>query len=367
MGLFGVAEKASLVNLDIQEFIMKKLFIVGLALVSVAVAAATGLNLEGATKLALERNTDLATSRATLANARADLVVKEADPTTLIVPLSQARNTVALNAVQLEGQKLSVFSSVLTAYISLFEAQENLGVLEAQVALDVRNLEVAKAKLAARNGTALDVSKAESTLSSSKQSLADANAQIPVLSNRLELVTGAKGDLEASEALGKLDVKLDTVALEAGLESRIGSVLQATQGVGIAELNVRLADNDYTPLNTLRDNQASLENSKRSLETSQANAVTTLRDAIRNASNARERVGISAKDLDNAKSNLEQDQARFKGGSISRITLQQTELAFTKAMYSQTQAINAYWRNLATVSTASGVDVIGLVAKLGGG
>ena len=346
---------------------MKKMVFIGFAFISIALAAATALNLEGATKLALERNTDLVTSRATLANARADLAVKEADPTTLIVPLTQAKNTVALNAVQLEAQKLSVFSSVLTAYINLFEAQENLAVLEAQTSLDLRNLEIAKAKLAARNGTALDVSKAESTVSSSKQSFADAKAQIPVLSNRLELVIGAKGDLAASDNLAKLDVKLDAAALEAGLESRIGSVLQAAQNVSLAELNVRLSDNDFTPLNTLRDNQATLENSKRSLETSKANAVNTLRDAIRNASNARERVGISAKDLDNAKSNLEQDQARFKGGSISRITLQQTELAYTKALYSQTQAVDAYWRNLATVSTVSGVDVIGLVAKLGGG
>ncbi len=346
---------------------MKKLFIAGFAFVSVALAAATALNLEGATKLALERNPDLATSRATLANARADLVVKDADPTTLVVPLLQAKNTVTLNTVQLEAQKLTVFSSVLTAYVNLFEAQENLGVLEAQAALDVRNLEVAKAKLAARNGTALDVSKAESTLSSSRQSLADAKAQIPVLSNRLELVTGAKGDLEASDGLARMDVKLDSVALEAGLETRISGVLQAAQNVAVADLNVKLSDNDFTPLNTLRDNQAQLENAKRSLETTKANAVTTLRDAIRSASNSKERIAISTKDLDNAKSNLEQDQARFKGGSISRISLQQTELAFTKAKYSQTQAINAYWRSLATVSTASGVDVLGLVTKLGGG
>ncbi len=346
---------------------MKKLCIVGFAFVSIALAAATALNLEAATKLAVERNTDLATSRATLANARADLLVKEADPTTLVVPLLQAKNTVALNAVQFEAQKLSVFSSVLTAYVNLYEAQENLGVLEAQVALDVRNLEVAKAKLAARNGTALDVSKAESTLSSSRQSLADAKAQIPVLSNRLELVTGAKGDLEASDGLARLDIKLDSVALEAALETRISTVLQAAQNVVVAELNVKLSDNDFTPLNTLRDNQAQLENAKRSLETSKANAVTTLRDAIRSATNAKERIAISAKDLDNAKSNLEQDQARFKGGSISRISLQQTELALTKAKYSQTQAIDSYWRSLATVSTASGVDVLGLVAKLGGG
>jgi outer membrane protein len=345
---------------------MKKFLTIALAFSSLALAAATPLTLEAASKLAFERNSDLATSRATLSNARADLAVKEADPTTLIVPLTQARNTASLNAVQLEAQKLSVFSSVLTAYINLYEAQENISVLDAQATLDARNLDVAKAKLAARNGTALDVSKAESTLSSSRQSLADAKAQIPVLSNRLELVTGARGDLSAADGLPKQEVKLDAAALENGLETRIGSVLQAAQNVALAELNVKLSDNDYTPPNTLRDNQNQLENAKRSLETAKANAVNTLRDAVRNAANARERLTISEKDLANAKANLEQDQARFKGGSISRLTLQQTQLSYTRAVYSQTQAINAYWRSLATVSTASGVDVLGLVAKLGG-
>ena len=51
---------------------MKKMVFLGFALFSIAFAAATALNLEGATKLALERNTDLVTSRATLSNARAD-------------------------------------------------------------------------------------------------------------------------------------------------------------------------------------------------------------------------------------------------------------------------------------------------------
>lgn len=345
---------------------MKKLLALALTFSSLALAAATPLTLESASKLAFERNADLATSRATLTNARADLAVKEADPTTLIVPLAQARNTAALNSVQLEAQKLSVFSSVLTAYINLFEAQENIEVLTAQTNLDSRNLEIAKAKLAARNGTALDVSKAESTLSSSRQTLADARAQIPVLSNRLELVTGARGDLSAAEALARTEVKLDAAALENGLETRIGSVLQAAQSVALAELNVKLSDNDYTPPNTLRDNQNQLENAKRSLESSKANALNTLRDAIRNASNARERLSISDKDLQNAKANLDQDQARFKGGSISRVALQQTELAYTRAIYSQTQALNSYWRTLASVSSASGVDVLGLVGKLGG-
>jgi outer membrane protein len=334
-----------------------------LALAGVALAAATALNLEGATKLAVERNADIASSRATLENARADARVKEADPTTLVGALLQARNTAVLEAVKLENKRLEVFGSVLTAYTNLFEAQENLAVLEAQSGLDARNVEVAKAKLAARNGTALDVSKAESTLSSSRQSLADAKAQLPILSNKLEALIGARGDLEASEALALTTVKLDAAALEAGLEARVTSVVQAAQAVTTAELNVKLSDNDYTPISTLRDFQTQLENAKRSLDSAKSTAVTNLRDAIRSAGNARERVTISSRDLENNKESLTQDQQRFKNGSISRVQLQQSEVAVLKSQYALAQSVNLYWKALSSVSTASGRDVIGLLSK----
>jgi outer membrane protein len=339
------------------------LLTLALTLTGMALAAATGLNLEGATKLAVERNADIASSRATLENARADLRVKEADPTTLVGALLLARNTAALEAVKLENKRLEVFGNVLTAYANLFEAQENLEVLEAQVLLDARNVEVAKAKLASKNGTALDVSKAESTLSSSRQSLADAKAQLPILSNKLEALIGANGDLKASEALALTTVKLDAAALESGLESRVSSVVQAAQAVGSAELNVKLSDNDYTPISTLRDYQTQLENAKRSLDSARSSAVTNLRDAIRSAGNSRERVTIASKDFENNKEGLAQDQQRFKNGTISRVQLQQSEVAALKSQYAFAQAINLYWKALSTVSTASGRDVIGLMSK----
>ncbi len=345
------------------------LFTIFLSLAGVALAAATALNLEGATKLAVERNADIASSRATLNNARADLRVKEADPTTLVGALLLARNLAALEAVKLENKRLEVFGNVLTAYTNLFEAQENLEVLEAQALLDGRTVEVAKAKLAARNGTALDVSKAESTLSSSRQSLADAKAQLPILSNKLEALIGARSDLQASEALALTTVKtvkLDSAMLEAGLEARVTSVVQAAQAVGTAELNVKLSDNDYTPISTLRDYQTQLENAKRSLDSARSTAVTTLRDAIRSAGNARERVTIASKDLENNKEGLVQDQQRFRNGSISRVQLQQSEVAALKSQYTYAQAINSYWKALSAVSIASGRDVIGLMTKLVG-
>ncbi len=332
----------------------------------VGLAQTAPLDLNAALRQALTRGPDLATSTATLENARADLSAKEADPSTLIVTMTQARNTFALNVAQVNAKRLEVMANVTAAYLNLFEAQENVKLLEAQLALDTRNLEVARAKLAARNGTQLDVSRAESTLASSRQSLADAKAQLPILSNRLEPLLGmnASTNLTVSNPPAFKEIKIDLNALENGLETRLPNVLQAVQSVQLAELNVRLSDNDYTPPATLREARTTLENAKRSLDTTRANAITQLRDAARAVQNALERVRIAAKDLDNAQDAFAQDQARFKSGTISRVQLQSTEVSTLRSRNTYAQATNTYLRTLTQLSTAAGVDQTGMIAAL---
>ena len=341
-------------------------FAIAASIVAAAPGSAQGgpLGLEGAVRTALERGPDLSSSRATLDNARADLRAKESDPSTLILQLTQARQTAELNRVQFESKKLEITQSVTGAFISLYEGQENLKVLQAQADLDARALEVARAKLAAKNGTALDVSRAESSLASSKQSLADAKANLPILSNRLEVLLGTstQGNLVVAAPPVMKERKVDVTALEAGLDARLPSVLQAAQAVSLNELNVRLADNDYTAPSTLRDAKTNLENSRRSLTTARANAVTGLRDSARSLANALEGVRIAKANLENAQESLEQDTAKFKSGTISRYQLQQTEVSALRSKFSLTQANDSYLRGLAGLSVSSGSDLTGFAS-----
>ena len=342
----------------------KTLFVLAItALAGLAIGQITILNLNTAIQQAFSKGPDLASSVATLKNAQADLAAKEADPSTLIVPLTQARNTATLNAVQLRAKQIEVTGSLTTAYLNLFEAQENNAVLTAQIALDSRNLEIAKAKLEARNGTALDVAKAESTLAASRQNLTDAKANLPILSKRLEVYLGSSSaePLTVSEPPAFKEIKFELSTLEKELELRLPSVLQVAQSLQLAELNVKLADNDYTPPATLRDAKTTLENAQRSLETTRSNALTQLRDGNRSVLNALENVKIAQQNLENAKSTLSQDQTKLQTGTISRVQLQQTELSALRSQYSYTQAVDSYWRALTTLSNASGIDVIGLV------
>ncbi|MDX2007506.1 MAG: TolC family protein [Meiothermus sp.] len=323
---------------------------------------AQSLTLPAAVNTALERGADLSSQRATLANARADLAAKQADPSVLIVALTQSRQGAALEEARTSQRRLEVTQSVLTAYSNLYEAQQNIAVLEAQVALDVRNLEVARARLSARNATQLDVDRANNTLSSSRQSLADARAQLPILSNRLEtlLASNSSGNLQVAATPAFAQRQVNQTTLEQGLEARLPNLLQAAQAVELAELNVRLADNDYTPPVTLRDARTNLENARRNLETARQNALTSLRDSVRAVQNALERVRIAQQDAANDQTTLKQDQTRFQSGTISRLQLQQSEVAVVRSSYTALQAVNNYWKALAALSVAAGQDVLGL-------
>ena len=350
--------------------IVKHAFTVSLLLVgALAAAQVSATSLESAVKTAFAKGAELASSTQTLQTARSDLNKLQSDPTTLVVSLTQGQQAVTLANVQLASSRITVLGNVTTAYLNLYEAQQNLEVLTAQVALETRNLEVTKAKLAQKNGTELDVRKSENTLSNAKQNLANQKAQLPTLSNKLEVLLGSdlKGDLTVADPPAFKEVKYDLANLEKSLDTSLPTVLQAVQSLELAALNVRLADNDYTPSNTLSDAKDSQTTARRNLETARKNGFTNLRDAARNVASTLEAIRIARVSLQNDSDSLKQDQQRFKNGSLSRVQLQSSEVAVLKSAYSLTQAQNSYTKALNALSLAAGQDITGVIAKIGSG
>jgi outer membrane protein len=296
-----------------------------------------------------------------LVNAKADLAAKEADPSMLVVPLTQAKNTAVLEAAKLEHTRLSANANVITAYTSLFEAQENTKLQAAQVALDERSLAIAKARLQARNGTQLDIDKAANALALSRQNMADAKASLPILSARLGVLVGQNISVTLAPPITKNACRPES--LEQGLENRLPSLLQAAQMVALGKLNVQLSDNEYTAPAVLRDYKASLENAQRSLDISYKTAQTNLQDAWRSVQNAAEQLEIRSQDAANAGADFAQAQTRLKGGTISQLQLQQTELLSLRAALQKLQAQNNYLKALAQLSLQGGLDCTGIGAN----
>ncbi|GGL99045.1 TolC family protein [Deinococcus aerophilus] len=325
-------------------------------------AQTTRLTLEGAVTRALASGPDVTTARANLRKAQANVRAVRSDPTSIITTLTQAEQDNAAAAVTLDGTKLNVAQTVIAQYLAAYEASGRIDLNAAQVALDTRNLQIARARLAAKVATALDVNRAQTSLNSNRQELADAQAQFPVLKAQLArtlgLPTGTDLALADPPAPPKLGSSLAT--LQAGLEKRLPSLSQAANGLSFAALQVRLADNDYTPARTLEDAQVAQANAQRSLDDATKAAGTGVRDAYRAVQNAQEQVDIARQQLANAQTTLAQTRARLKAGTAAAVEVQQAEVQAQQAAFGVTQAQGGLWRALAALGVASGVDVTGL-------
>ena len=325
---------------------------------------AQSITLPAAAARALTSGPDLKTAQTNLSQAQSDLASKKGDPSTLVAPLTQAQNTLKLAQLQLEGTRLSVVQNVVSAYTALLEAQENIEVQALQSDLDARNLKVAQVKLAAKNATGLDVKNAQNTLAGSQQALADARAQLPILSQKLAKLLGASGATLRAGGLPNIPpLKASLSGLSQNLETRAPAVLRANQAVALDKLSVQLANNDYTPRQTLTDAQTTLANDQRALDGAQRDARTGLTDAYRSAQNAYEQLQIAMTAEANQQTTYRQDRARLKSGTISAVDLQRSQVALKKAQYARLQAQDGALRALAALSAAAGSDLSGLAGS----
>ncbi|WP_114313535.1 TolC family protein [Thermus caldifontis] len=316
----------------------------------------------GAWETALQHNPGYQNALLSRESARVELGALEADPSTLIQPLTQARQALALAELQVQAGRLSLLQSLLAAYTNLLEAQENEKVLEANRALAARNLAVVRARRQAGNATDLDVAKAEAALRSAELAWKNAQGQRPALVKALEAVLGLalpqEPRLSPLPEPKPLGVGLDS--LKEGLANRLLSLLQARQAVELAELQVSLADNDYTPRLTLEKARSSLETARRNQGNTLAQALSALESAYAQAQAAWGQVLTAREALANQEKTLGVARRSFQAGTISLLQLEQEEVGHLQAQHSLLQAQNAYWRALAALSVAAGQDLTGL-------
>jgi len=321
------------------------------------------LSLVQVLRQAYAQGPSLQTAQATLQNATIQLGALKGDPSTLVSALTQAQQAYDLAQANLEATRLSVMQNVVNTYLGLYEGQQNVDLLQAQVALNQRNLDVAKARQSAGNATSLDVARAQTTLDSSRQSLTNAQAQLLVLSAQLATLLGVGdlGNFTATPPTTPANVQADIPALSKSLFTRLPSVLQAQQAVDLAQLNVKLADNDYTPAVSLKSAQTSLSNGQLMLQTAQQNALTSLSNSYQSAQNYYKQIAIAQANVGNAQKVVDQDQVALKAGTISALQLQTDQVSLKSAQYSALQAVDSYWKALAALSVAAGQDFTGLV------
>jgi outer membrane protein len=323
---------------------------------------ATSYSLEKAVSSAIQNGSEMANARTTLEQSKRDLESREADPVSAVNEKLVARQAFKLAQVRLVSTQLEVMQNVNADYMALYEAQENATVVAAQLALDTRSLEITKARNEAGSATKLDISKAENQLKASKQSAQDLKAKMPVIASRLARLLGLpKGANIAVQAPKTGKIKpLDLNKLEANLDDRSPTLLEAAQAVELALLNLKLSDNDWTPVVQLRQAQTSLANAQRNFDGAQRGATTQLRDAFRANDDALEQAQIATQTRENAERTLTQDKSRLAGGTISKLEFLNSEIATVRARFQAIQANDGQLISLAALSVASGMDLLEL-------
>jgi len=328
--------------------------------------AQTTLTLPSAVTKALSSGPDVSSARNTYAKALANLKARALDPTTLGGDLLSAQQGVTSNLAALNNAKLSTVQTVLSQYLSLLESQQTLALNAAQLALDGRNLTIVQAKLAAKSATALEVDQKQNALSTSRQTLSNTQAQLPVQSAGLAKTLGlpTAGVLKVSALPAMSGVKVSLEALSNGLESRLPGLISAAQALDSAALQVKLADNDYTPRRTHEDAQIALQNARTALESERKSASTTLRDGLRGYQDALEQVKLAGQNLSVQKKTTSQTQTRFKLGTAAQVEVQTAQVATLNSQLTLTKAQDNVWKALATLSVSSGLDLTNLVEGL---
>jgi len=334
-----------------------------------AAQQAPALDLAQALTRAYAQGTALATARTNLQNGQLQLQAAQSDPSTLVVQRTQAQSAVALDQVTVESTKLQVLQSVVSAYLALYEAQQNVALGQAQLDLADKNLAVAQAKYQDGNATALSVSQSRTAQQSARQALANAQAKVPVSAAQLATLLGVT-DLGAVAVAPPPDFPQVTLALaelQNGLLERLPSVVQARQSVDLYGLQVKLYDNDYTPRMTYQTAKTSLDNAQRTLDTARRNASTSVANAYQAAKNAWASVAIARQNLANGQEILAQDQAALEAGTVAAVQVQADQVNVASARYSLLQSVDTYRNALVTLSVSAGRDLTGLVEPAASG
>ncbi|GAA5504418.1 hypothetical protein Dxin01_04188 [Deinococcus xinjiangensis] len=329
------------------------------ALLVTTASAQTTTTATNAVAAALSNNADVKTAQANLDKAQAANKAAQADPSSLVAAKLSASSALSLAQASLRGAKLSTLQSTVSAYTALLEAQQNVEVQTLQVQVDTKGVQVAQTKLNIGNATNLDVQNAQNTLSASQQALADAKAQVTLASGKLATLTGLNSGVRAASVptVPKLSVSLAT--LRNGL-GNLASMVSANNDVASAQLNVKLANNDFTPARTLQDAQTALANAQRGLQSAQSSTNQALASAYQTAQNSYDLLGVAQNREAAAQKTYNQDAARLKSGTISAVELQNTQLTLKKAQYSRLQAQDNVLEALATLSVAAGQNLTGI-------
>ncbi len=303
--------------------------------------------LEEAEAIAFENSVSLELAR--LAVEEAEFQMRQAEaamimkPSPVLLMQAQAGSDVARQKYLTARDELAL--EVRTDYFNALRTQNLLKIAEEGLESALRHEEVAQKKLAAGTATRLDVIKASRSVLSSESGVSQAHHGLELTQMKFRQTLGI--DLDA--AVLPEEIALEVEPVEVNLEQDMAYALanrdeikQLLLAIEVAEKNVEISDNDYTPALTLRQAELNLAKLKRQLEQVRQGLALQIKQSHSAWKDAEERIPVLQKGVEEAEEMLRLSELSYEADMITSNDLEDAQIGVLAAKNELVNAIFDY-------------------------
>ncbi|HHV93431.1 MAG TPA: TolC family protein [Firmicutes bacterium] len=339
------------ITLQKRSWLIGLLVVVLMAVFAVTAAAEERevryVTLEEAEQIALENSVKLKLAK--LAVEEAEFQYKQAEAAMIMKPspvvLMQAQAGLDIARQQYLTALDELALEVRTDYFNALRMQNLLQIAQEGLESARRHEEVAKKKLAAGTATRLDVIKATRNVLNSQASVSQARHGLELAQMKFRQTLGLELDAAVLPKEIDLDVEPQEVDLEKDIEYALANrdeIKQLVLAIQVAEKNVEISDNDYTPVLTLEQAKLNLAKLKLQLEQARQGLALQIRQSYTDWKQAEERIPVLQKGVEEAVEMLRLSELSYEADMITSNDLQDAQLGVLSAKNDLINAIYDY-------------------------
>jgi len=332
----------------------QKTWVAGLVVLLVVAVVGTAaaadvqyVTLEEAEAIAFENSVSL--ELAGLAVKEAEFQYKQAEAAMIMRPspvlLLQAQGGLDVARQQYTTAKDKLALDVQTDFFNALRTQNLLAIAQEGLESAERHESVAQKKLAVGTATRLDVIKASRNVLNSKAGISQARHGLELAQMKFRQTLGV--DLDAS--ILPREIALDVEPIQVNLEEDMAYALenrdeikQLLLAIEVAEKNVELSDNDYTPALTLQQAELNLAKMKLQLEQAREGLALQIKQSHSAWKDAEERIPVLQKGVEEATEMLRLSELSYEADMITSNDLQDAQLGVLAAKNDLVNAIFDY-------------------------
>ncbi len=338
-----------------------KLLVLLAALASPGFAqSVSALSFQDALQLSLKQLPSITVARAQLAQAQATLTEAQANPASLVLALTQAQQSASEAQASLTQAQLVAANGLAQAWAGWTSTTDKLKITQAQLMLDRSKLKADQARLSVGYATALTVAQDQNTVQ--RDQLASAQAKQDLQQAKLQLAAALGQDRSPASIKPAVapSPQLELVNLQKLAAEHALSVIKARDTVRLAELQLKLAQNDYSTASAQQNAQTTLLTAKANLVAAGRSASLSVAQAYQGWADATASIQTAKNNAQTAKQQLKTVQAQLQAGVVTPIQVEAAQLTVIQAE----AALNNAQASRLTALTSLNVAVSGDVADI---